>query len=145
MRDIFHNFPYAPKAAWPFITNRDDTMRSKGLWRRMSTRRQTFITPCHHYPSDDKHGGSTAPVHSTVQCLTHYVSIIYECRLYCKSRAHIYLLSLGVYCLMEYMPFIFHDLLLVWMNYPPFMMHIRCIILCAVKLDFYIYSSASHS
>lgn len=37
----------------------------------------------------------------------------------------------------EYMPSIFHGLLLLWMNYPPFMMHIRCIILYAVKLDFY--------
>lgn len=35
------------------------------------------------------------------------------------------------------MPSIFHGLLLLWMNYPPFMMHIRCIILYAVKLDFY--------
>lgn len=35
------------------------------------------------------------------------------------------------------MPFIFHGLLLVWMNYPAFMTHIRCIILYAVKLDFY--------
>lgn len=32
---------------------------------------------------------------------------------------------------------IFHGLLLLWMNYSPFMMHIRCIILYAVKLDFY--------
>lgn len=35
------------------------------------------------------------------------------------------------------MPSIFHGLLLLWINYPPFMMHIRCIILYAVKLDFY--------
>lgn len=35
------------------------------------------------------------------------------------------------------MPSIFHGLLVLWMNYPPFMMHIRCIILYAVKLDFY--------
>lgn len=32
---------------------------------------------------------------------------------------------------------IFHGLLRLWMNYLPFMMHIRCIILYAVKLDFY--------
>lgn len=31
------------------------------------------------------------------------------------------------------MPSIFHGLLHLWMNYPPFMMHIRCIILYAVK------------
>lgn len=40
------------------------------------------------------------------------------------------------------MPSIFHGLLLLWMNYPPFMMHIRCIIPYAVKLDFFFFYGA---
>lgn len=43
------------------------------------------------------------------------------------------------------MPSIFHGLLLLWINYPAFMTHIRCIILYALKLDFYLMERGSLS